>query len=143
MKTSDLIYLDHAAATPMDERVIAAMTPYMREFFYNPSSPYAPAVEVRRAYEYAKYRLAQCIGAKADEIVITAGATESINLMVGSVSRHIVTSNIEHHAVLRAVEAHDHTLVKADEKGTVSPDAVEQAIRPDTELVTIHLANNR
>ena len=142
MKTSDLIYLDHAAATPMDERVIAAMTPYMREFFYNPSSPYAPAVEVRRAYEYAKHRLAQCIGAKADEIVITAGATESINLMVSAISGHVVTSNIEHHAVLRAVEAHDHTLVKAGEKGTVSPDAVEQAIRPDTELVTIHLANN-
>jgi cysteine desulfurase len=96
---SNRIYLDHAAATPMDERVITAMTPYFSELFYNPSSPYAPAVEVRRDYEQAKHRLAQCIGAKADEIVITAGATESINLIIASVSGHIVTSNIEHHAV--------------------------------------------
>lgn len=142
MNNLDIIYLDHAAATPMDERVVASMAPYMRELFYNPSSPYAPAVEVRRAYEYAKHRLAQCIGAKADEIVITAGATESINLIVSATSGHVVTSNIEHHAVLRAVEVRDHTLVKVDEKGVVSPDAVAQAIRSDTELVTIQLANH-
>lgn len=126
----------------MDERVITAMTPYFSELFYNPSSPYAPAVEVRRDYEQAKHRLAQCIGAKADEIVITAGATESINLIIASVSGHIVTSNIEHHAVLRTVEARDHTFVAANEKGIISADSVKQAIRSDTELVTIHLANN-
>lgn len=75
-----LYYLDHAAATPVDSRVIAAMSPYFGDLFYNPSSPYSPAINVRRDYEDAKSRLAKTIGAKGDELIITAGATESINL---------------------------------------------------------------
>ena len=140
--TDSVIYLDHAAATPLDPRVFAAMEPYFTEQFYNPSSPYAPALQVRRDYEDAKARLAQTFGGKGDELIMTAGATESINLAFGAVSGHVVTANIEHHAVLAAARLRDHTLVAADERGTVSASAVRQAIRPDTQLVSIALANN-
>jgi cysteine desulfurase len=140
---TESIYLDHAAATPIDPRVIAVMQPYFTDNFYNPSSPYSPAVTVRRAYEDAKHTLAQCIGAKPDELVITAGATESINLAFNARSGHVVTSNIEHHAVLAAARIHeDHTLVAADERGLVSADSIKQAIRPDTWLVSVAIANN-
>ncbi len=138
----EMIYLDHAAATPLDQRVLAAMQPFFAEQFFNPSSPYAPAVEVRRAYENAKHRLAMCIGGMADEIIMTAGATESINLMIGSASGHVVTSSIEHPAVLRATTRHDHTLVSPDHTGLVTALSVTKAIRPDTTLVSIQLANN-
>lgn len=135
-------YLDHAAATPIDERVLAAMQPFFSDAFFNPSSPYAPAIAVRREYEAAKSRLAATIGAKGDELIITAGATESINLAFSSVKGHVVTSNIEHHAVLKAAELHDHTLVEPNQKGSVSAEAVQVAITPETELVSVHLANN-
>lgn len=138
----DLIYLDHAAGTPLDARVLEAMQPYFSELFFNPSSPYAPAIQVRRDYEQAKSRIAVCIGGKADDLVMTAGATESINIMFGSVDGHVVTSSIEHQAVLEAAKMHDHTFVEPDEKGRISADSVAKAIRPDTELVSIHLANN-
>ena len=138
----ELIYLDHAAATPVDQRVIDAMLPFMSEKFFNPSSPYAPAIAVRREYEAAKHRLAICIGGKADEIVMTAGATESINLMFGSVGGHVVTSTIEHHAVLSAARRHDHTLVAVGPSGVIEPKDVAAAITPETQLVSIALANN-
>jgi cysteine desulfurase len=137
-----VIYLDHAAATPLDERVLEAMQPYFTELFYNPSSPYQPALEVRRAYEDAKDRIARCIGGKGDELVMTAGATESINLAFSGVSGHVVTSNIEHDAVLQAAARHDYTLVKSDERGRVAADNICKAIQPDTQLVSIQLANN-
>lgn len=139
---SELIYLDHAAATPVDERVIDAMLPFMKEQFFNPSSPYAPAIATRRAYEDAKHRLAICIGGKADEIVMTAGATESINLIFGSISGHVVTSTIEHHAVLAAAKRREHTLVEVGESGLVDPHKIAAAITPGTQLVSIALANN-
>lgn len=139
---SELIYLDHAAATPLDERALAAMTPYFSDAFYNPSSPYALAVDVRRDYEEAKHILAMCIGGKADDITITAGATESINLMFASIRGHVVTSAIEHHAVLAAAAKHESTLVPVSSKGIVDPASVADAIRPDTQLVSIALANN-
>ncbi len=136
------IYLDHAAATPMDERVLDAMRPYFDTHFYNPSSPYAPAVQVRHEYEEAKALLAGTFGAKGDEIVITAGATESINLALSGVTGHVVSSAIEHHAVLAAVGRHEHTLVAPTEKGIITPEAIAAAITPNTEIVTIQLANN-
>lgn len=139
---NELIYLDHAAATPMDAKVYTAMRPYFTDLFYNPSSPYAPAIEVRRAYDEAKHEIAKCIGAKPDELIITAGATESINLAFASVSGHVVTTNIEHHAVLAASEKTDHTYVAADERGFVSADSIKAAIRSDTQLISIALANN-
>lgn len=140
--TEEVIYLDHAAATPLDRRVFVAMEPYFSEEFYNPSSPYAPALKTRRAYEDAKARLAHTIGAKGDELVITAGATESINLAFTVVAGHVVSSAIEHHAVLAAAIRHDHTLVPVDARGVVDPTMIAKAIRPDTQLVSIALANN-
>src|SRR5690349_1236152 len=116
---TEVIYLDYAAATPLDERVFAAMRPYFAERFYNPSSPYAPALAVRRNYEAAKHTIAQTIGAKADELVMTAGATESINLAFASVGGHVVTANIEHQAVLEAAKRQAHTIVVADKRGYV------------------------
>ncbi|MFZ1250045.1 MAG: cysteine desulfurase family protein [Candidatus Microsaccharimonas sp.] len=138
----DLIYLDHAAATPLDPKVLTAMMPFFSEDFYNPSAPYAPAVKVRREYEAAKQTIARAIGAKADDLVMTAGATESINLAFSSVTGHVVSANIEHHAVLAAVKRHDYTLVEADAKGVVSAEKIKAALHPDTQLVSVGLANN-
>lgn len=139
---SEVVYLDHAAATPLDRRVLAAMEPFFMERFYNPSSPYAPALAVRREYEAAKQSIAQAIGAKGDELIMTAGATESINLAFGSVSGHIVTAAIEHHAVLEAAKQHSHTIVAVDKQGLVSPQSIQKAIRSDTVLISIATANN-
>ena len=135
-------YLDHAAATPLDERVLAAMSPYFSEFFYNPSSPYAPAVEMRREYEAAKSVLAGTFGGRGDEIVVTAGATESINLAFSATDGHVVTSAIEHDAVLAAANEHDHTLVAPTAKGIVTSESIAHAITEKTELVSVQLANN-
>jgi cysteine desulfurase len=122
--------------------VLAVMQPYFTDFFYNPSSPYAPALKVRRDYEDAKHTLAKIIGAKPDELVMTAGATESINLAFNSIGGHIVTANIEHHAVLEAAKRHEYTLVAADVRGVVSSKLIEEAITPSTKLVSVALANN-
>jgi len=136
------IYLDHAAATPLDERVFSAMRPYFTEKFYNPSSPYAPALAVRREYEAAKGVIASSIGAKPDELIMTAGATESINLAFNSIEGHVITAEIEHHAVLAAAKKHDHTIVESDERGMVNVASIKAAIKPSTRLVSIALANN-
>jgi len=137
-----MIYLDHAAATPMDPKVIAVMQPYFTDDFFNPSAPYSPAITVRRAYEAAKSTLAHTIGGKGDEIIITAGATESVNLAFSSIGGHVVTANIEHHAVLEAAKQLDHTFVESDVRGMVTAASIKAAIRPDTRLVSIALANN-
>lgn len=137
-----LIYLDYAAATPLDKAALTAMLPYLTESFFNPSSPYDPAVRVRHKYEAAKEQIANTIGARGTELVITAGATESINLAFSRVNGHVVSSVIEHHAVRAAAKQHEHTFVAVDHHGRVDPAAIERAIRPDTELVSIALANN-
>ncbi len=137
------IYLDYAAATPVDPKVHAAMLPYFSDTFFNPSAPYAPALEVRRAYEDAKGVIARAIGGRGDDIVVTAGATESIALAFASVDGHVVTANIEHHAVLAAAnQKAGITIVAANAKGMVSAESITAAIRPDTQLVSIALANN-
>lgn len=141
MDTHDFIYLDHAAATPLSSKVLAAMQPYFSDSFFNPSSPYAPGVVVRREYEDAKARLAACIGARPAELIMTAGATESINLAIGGAAGHVVTSAIEHESVLAAVRKGEHTIVEVSLKGRVDPSAIKKAIRPDTRLVSIALAN--
>lgn len=138
----EILYLDHAAATPMDERVLRAMQPYFSELFFNPSSPYASALQVRRDYEAAKQVIASRIGAKGDELVMTAGATESINLAFNSVGGHVVTAAIEHHAVLAAAKRYDHSIVESDERGLVTAATIKDALRTDTRLVSIALANN-
>lgn len=139
---SDIIYLDHAAATPLDERVLSAMMPYVTDQFYNPSSPYAPAVHVRRAYQDAKHRIAMAIGGRADELVMTAGATESIALAFRAIDGHVVTTAIEHPAVLAAARLHDHICVDVTPRGLVDVDMVRRALRPTTQLVSVALANN-
>lgn len=138
-----MVYLDYAAATPLSDAALLAMQPYFSEKFFNPSSPYAPAVEVRREYEAAKHTIAMLIGVRADDIVMTAGATESINLaMTAATDAHIVTTSIEHHAVLHAVERYDHTIVPVGRNGIVNVDEIRNAIQPSTHLVSVALANN-
>lgn len=138
--TPDLIYLDHAAATPLLSKVLESMQPYFTDDFFNPSSPYAPAVNVRRQYEDAKARLAACIGARPAEIIMTAGATESINLAL-STDGHIVSSVIEHESVLAAAKKTNHTLIPVSENGRVILTELKAALRPDTTIVSIALAN--
>ena len=143
MNTTELIYLDHAAATPVDERVVAAMQPYLTEKFFNPSSPYAAAVEVRRDYEAAKHGIAKIIGVQKDELIMTAGATESINLAFSAAGNgHVVTSEIEHASVLMRANQFSHTLISPTEKGIVTAEAIAKALTPETTFVSIALANN-
>jgi len=137
-----LIYLDHAAATPMDRRVFDAMGPYWTELFFNPSSPYLPAVNVRHDYEAAKRNLANLIGSKPGEVIMTAGATESINLAFAGVGGHVVVANIEHPAVLNCAKNMDYTIVSTDKSGIISAEAVKSAITSKTRLVSVALANN-
>lgn len=139
--SEELIYLDHAAATPVDPLVIDAMMPYLTEKFYNPSSPYAEAVAVKREYTEAKSRIAVAIGVQADELVMTAGATESINI-AASVSQKSAVSAIEHVAVLKMARQNGGVLIEADEKGRITAEAVQRALTPDIDLVSIGLVNN-
>lgn len=137
-----MCYFDYAAATPLDERVLLAMQPYFFDRFYNPSSPYAPAVKVRREYEAAKRAIASIIGAQGDELVMTAGATESINLAISSFDGHKVCAAIEHESVRRAIEQGDHTIVTAKTNGRIDMAVLERSIRHDTQLVSVALANH-
>lgn len=137
------IYLDHAAATPMDSRVVDAMMPFFSKYFFNPSSPYDAAVFTKREYANAKARIAKCIGAKADELTITAGATESINLALESIKGHALCSQIEHKSVLEAVKRHnDYDFINVDKNGVVDVTDLKNKIRDDTSIVSIALANN-
>ena len=140
------IYLDYAAATPLDQNVLAAMQPYFSDAFYNPSSPYAPAVAVRREYEAAKAVIASIIGSRPGELVMTAGATESINLAFGSGQehhgQHVVATTIEHQSVLAAAARGEYTLVDVDKNGRVDPAKIREAVRSDTWLISVALANN-
>lgn len=136
------IYLDHAAATPLDPRVAEAMRPFESQLFFNPSSPYMPAVSVRAQFEEFRADLAHAIGGKPAEVVLCAGATESINLALGSFRGHMVTTAIEHAAVLECARHRDSTLVPVDAQGRVSERDIASAIRPDTEIVSVGLANN-
>lgn len=137
-----MIYLDHAAATPLDERVLEAMKPFFIDNFFNPSSPYAAADRVKKMYEEAKGEIARCIGVKSDELVMAAGATESINLAFLGVEGSVAVPSIEHKAVLEAAALRDFNSISADPKGYISPGAVEKAITDDTVLVSVALANN-
>ncbi|MFZ2545110.1 MAG: cysteine desulfurase family protein [Candidatus Saccharimonadales bacterium] len=137
-----MIYIDHAAATPLDPSVLAVMQSYFADDFYNPSSPYAPAIKVRRDYESAKAMIASIIGARSGELIMTAGATESVNLAFGGQSGHVIITAIEHQSVLAAAEKHEHTVVGVNHYGQVDPMEIKKAIRPDTWLISVGLANN-
>lgn len=135
-------YFDFAAATPVDERVFAAMKPFFSERFYNPSSPYMQAVEVRRDYQEAKQQLARTIGVNGDELVMTAGATESINLAIGGFGGHKITTAAEHASVLRAIQTSDATILPVNSHGQITAAQVAEALRDDTQLVSVALANH-
>lgn len=151
---SGRVYLDHAATTRPDERVIEAMLPYLRERWHNPSSIYVEAQAARRAIDEARETVAELLGARPDEIVFTSGGSESDNLALRGVmdasrsrGRHLVTSSVEHHAVLDTAEqlgreGADVTLVGVDGEGRVSPESVAAAVRDDTVLVSVMHANN-
>lgn len=151
---TDLIYLDHSATTPLAPDVLAAMMPFLTEHTGNPSSVHAVGRRARQASADAREQMATALGCQIEEIVMTSGGTESDNLAIAGVARasagrgrHIVTSVIEHHAVLHAsaaltTEGFEVTRLPVDRHGLVSPDDLAAAIRDDTVLVTIMLANN-
>lgn len=139
------IYLDHAATTPVDERVIEAMTKCMRECFYNPSAAYSAAGYARRAQRLSRQTVGRMLGCDPSEVFFTSGGTESNNwVMQAAKGRHAVISAIEHASVLEAAKtfAAQVTLVQPDENGVIHPETVEAAIRPDTALVSVQWANN-
>jgi cysteine desulfurase len=151
------VYLDHAATTPVDPRVVEAMRPYWLDEWGNPSSVYGVGRRARRAIDSARDRMAQVLNCRANEIVFTSCGSESDNLAIigGGLAqaeqrgwRHIVTSRIEHHAVLHACEwleqhlGFEVTYLEVEQSGRVEPAAVVGAMRPDTALVSIMYANN-
>ena len=148
------IYLDHNATTPVHPEVVKAMLPYFGERFGNPSSVHSFGQEARHALDEARGAVAAAIGARPDEIVFTSGGTEADNIAVTGVAnalagkgRHIITSTIEHHAVLStcrhlAGAGFELTEVPCDGDGVVDPQSVREAVRKDTVLITIMHANN-
>ncbi len=150
------VYLDYAATTPLDPRVYEAMKPYFTEQFGNPSSLYAQGREARQAVRTARMQIAKLLGADADEIFFTSGGSESDNWALKGMAlalrrakrgRHIITTAIEHHAILNACawlekEGFSVTYLPVDRDGLVSIDALKKALRDDTILVSIMTANN-
>jgi cysteine desulfurase len=148
------IYLDHAATTPLDPAVLEVMLPYFTERFGNASSVYRLGREARRALDRAREQMAAVLHCPPADIVFTSGGSEGDNAAIkgavftrGARGRHIVTSAIEHEAVLHTCQALaafgvETTYVPVDPYGRVAPEAVAAAIRPDTALVSVMLANN-
>jgi len=142
-----MIYLDHAAATPMDEAVLAVMQPFFSEQFYNPSANYMAAQKVRGALEAARADVAACLGARASEIIFTAGGTESDNLAIAGVMRqfpgaNVVVSAIEHDAVLEPARQFNCSVALTDGQGMVDLVDLEAKIDDKTVLVSVMYANN-
>lgn len=144
----DYIYLDHAATTPMDERVLQAMQPYFTTQFYNPSALYEPALSVAKAMNEARASVAHWLGARQTEVVFTAGGTESANLAIYGVMRaagpgaNLVTTAIEHDAVLEPARHYSHKLAKVDKHGLLDVDDLKSKIDENTALVSVMYANN-
>ncbi|MSO21047.1 MAG: cysteine desulfurase [Acidobacteria bacterium] len=147
-------YFDHNATTPIEPVVLDAMLPYLRHEFGNASSIHTPGQRARAAVERARTQTAALIGAHSEEIIFTSGGTESDNLAILGVARanrssrrHIITTAIEHHAVLHPCRAlgqksFDVTYLSPDQHGFVTPESLRAAIRPETLLVSIMHANN-
>lgn len=153
-RSNQIIYFDHAATTPLDPRVFEAMRPYLGENFGNPSSMYRHARLARRGLDDARAEVAEILGARPAEVIFTGSGSESDNFALKGVAfahqgqgGHIITSRIEHHAVLHTVEFLERlgyrvTALPVDQHGLVDPDAVGRAMQPDTILVSIMIANN-
>lgn len=150
------VYLDHAATTAVDPAVVDAMLPFFTARFGNPTSIYGAGRDARAGLDWARGALAGILRCLPREVVMTSGATESNNTAIRGVAwwhrlngggNHIITSAIEHHAVLHSVEAltehgFEITIVKPNHEGLIQPEDVEAAIRPDTCLISIMYANN-
>ncbi len=148
------IYLDYNATTPLAPEVAEAMNPFLEEYFGNPSSSHWYGVQTRKAVEKARAQVAALIHANSDEIIFTSGGSESNNFAIKgiayakkSVGNHIITSSIEHPAVVEVCEylksqGFEITYIPVDEYGVVNPDDVERAITPQTILISIMHANN-
>ena len=148
-----MLYLDHAAASPVRSEVLDAMRPYLAGVFGNPSSHHTVGEAAASALEDARRRVARVLGMRAGDVVFTSGGTEANNLAVkgivlGSDRRHLVVSPIEHESILesadylRRLHGVEVTSLEVDSAGRISADAVAAAIRPDTALVAIGHANN-
>ncbi|HYN98833.1 MAG TPA: cysteine desulfurase family protein [Actinomycetota bacterium] len=149
-----MVYLDYAATTPMMDEVIAAMIPYQQQFFGNPSSVYGAGREAKKGLEEAREKVADAIGAQPAEMIFTAGGTEADNLALKGAMlkadprrRHIITSSIEHHAVLHSAEwlerqGYRVTFLPVDGNGLVNLDALKASLSPETAIVSVMLANN-
>jgi cysteine desulfurase len=148
------VYLDHAATTPLDRRVLAAMLPVYEGIWGNPSSIYAEGRQARQLLEAARRDVAAVLGARPNDIVFTSGGSESDNTAIRAAAyastrrgKHIITTQIEHHAVLHTVEQLERegfkaTYLPVDREGFVSVDDLRDALRPDTTVVSIMYANN-
>ena len=127
----------------MDPLVIEAMLPYFSEKFFNPSSPYAPAIFTKREYQDAKARLAHCLGVMADELIMTAGATESINLAFNAAGGVSLISAIEHDAVINSAKVRSEVkLIQPMKNGRIDPQLVKKMLTPDVSFVSIALVNH-
>ena len=148
------IYLDNAATTRVSEEVLQEMLPYFREVYSNPSAIYTFAADGKKAVDKARTQAAELIGAKDNEIYFTGGGSESDNWAIKATAeaykdkgKHIITSAIEHHAVLHTCQhleknGYEVTYLGVDENGKISLDELREAIRPDTILISIMAANN-
>ena len=147
------IYLDYNASTPVDSQVLDEMLPYLKNKYGNPSSSHSFGIPLKTGIEQARERLALLLGCRAAELIFTSGATESNNMVIEGIARaagkgkRIITSRIEHPAVLepcRHLERAGYTVtyLPVDQYGMVNPAELEQAITPDTALVTIMHSNN-
>jgi cysteine desulfurase len=148
------IYMDHAATTPVRKEVIEAMLPYFNEKYGNPSSIYSIGGDSKKAIEEAREKVAKVIGAEPREIFFTGSGTEADNWAIKGVAyanrqkgKHIITTAIEHHAVLHTCQylesdGFEVTYLPVDADGLVTAEQVRAAIRPDTILITIMFANN-
>ena len=148
------VYFDHSATTPVDPLVLEAMLPFLNEKFGNPSSIHSHGREVKVALEEAREAVADFCNVRAADIYFTSGGTESDNIAIKGIAyeqrnkgKHIITSKVEHHAVLHTCEflekeGFEVTYLIPDKYGMIHPEAVEKAIRKDTVLITIIHANN-
>ena len=151
---SKFVYMDHAATTPIREEVLEQMIPYMKEYYGNPSSIYTLAQESRRAVDESRENVAHLIGARTRDVIFTSGGTESDNAALKgtaaalrSMGNHIITSSIEHHAVLHACQqledlGFEVSYLPVDKYGLINPDDVGRAIKKNTILTSIMMANN-
>lgn len=154
MQDMPIIYMDNAATTKVKEEVIQEMLPAYDEIYYNPSSIYSQSQRAKALMDKARDRVAKALNCQPQEVYFTGGGSEADNFAIKGIAtkykekgRHIITTTIEHHAVLHTCEwlekqGYDVTYLEVDEEGFVTPEAVRDAIREDTILVTVMAANN-